>query len=540
MITVSNLGITFQTKKLFEGVNLKFLPGNCYGIIGANGAGKSTFLNILSKKLDSTTGDVIFDKGIRLSVLEQDHFKFDEFSVTETVLMGHTTLYDVMSKRDALYAKEDFTEEDGYASAELEEQFANMNGYEAESDAQKLLSGLNLKAKDYNMKMNELHAGDKVKVLLARALFGNPDCLILDEPTNHLDFYAVKWLEEFLINFEKTVLVVSHDRHFLNNVCTHIVDIDFGDAKLFIGNYDFWRQSSELLSSMMKDQNKKKEERIKELEDFIARFSANASKSKQATSRKKTLDKIELDHIKPSSRRYPFIHLPIARDIGRDVVSVRNLNVTIEGQKILNNISFDVNGEDKVLFMSNNDIVISTLFRALNKEIECDSGEISFGETAQLDYLPLDNADYFDGKKSNLVDWLREYSGEEQSESYIRSFLGKMLFSGEEPLKNVSKLSGGEKVRMMFSKLMLSKANTLILDQPTNHLDLESIQSVNEALEKFEGSLMFSSHDLSFVESIATKVICLTPVGAVEFLGNFNEFSDNEELRKKIEDMYEE
>lgn len=539
MLTASNISVVFSSRKLFENVNIKFTNGNCYGIIGANGAGKSTFLKVLSKELDSTSGEVIVEKGNRISVLQQDHFKYDDVTILKTVVMGHSELAKVATARDELYAKVDFTEEDGYKAAELEERFAALNGWEAESEAEKLLNGLMLEEKDYSKNMSELSGGDKVKVLLAQALFGDPDILILDEPTNHLDFYAIKWLEEFLLNFDKTIIVVSHDRHFLNNVCTHIVDIDYQQAKLYVGNYDFWRESSELAQQMLSDSNAKKEEKIKQLEDFVARFSANASKSAQATSRKKMLEKITLDDIKPTSRKYPYIQLEVERDLGRDIVFVEDLVVKTDDETVLNNISFSVSDQQKVVFLSKNEAAITAMLQVLAGEITPTSGEVRFGTTVEKDYLPNDNSEYFSDDKLNLVDWLRQYSGEEQAESYIRGFLGKMLFSGEEPLKKVKVLSGGEKVRMMFSKLMLSKANTLILDQPTNHLDLESIQSVNEALVKYKGAIFFSSHDYSFIETIATQVITLTPKGAVVFDGTFEEFMADKELKKKIDSMYE-
>ncbi len=538
MLTASNISVVFPSKKLFENVNIKFTPGNCYGIIGANGAGKSTFLKVLSKEYESTGGDVILEKGARMSVLKQDHFAFDDITILKTVVMGHKELYSIMTERDELYAKADFTEEDGYKAAELEEEFANLNGWEADSEAEKLLNGLNLEEKDYSKNMSELSGGDKVKVLLAQALFGDPDLLILDEPTNHLDFHAIKWLENFLIDFEKTIIVVSHDRHFLNNVCTHIVDIDYGEANLFVGNYDFWRESSELAQKMKSDVNAKKEEKIKELEDFIARFSANASKSKQATSRKKALDKITLDDIKPSSRKYPYIHLPLNRDLGRDVISAENMNLTVDGEKLLTDISFDIEGGEKAVILSRNEQSITALFKVLNNEYTLDSGEFKWGTTVETGYFPKDHNEYFDGIELTLVDWLRQYSPDEQDESFIRGFLGKMLFSGEDALKKVNVLSGGEKMRMMFSKLMLDKANTVILDQPTNHLDLESIQSVNEALEKYEGSLLFSSHDYSFIDTVATKVIELTPKGAYVFKGTLTEYLEDETIVAKVNEMY--
>ncbi len=538
MLTTNNISVVFPNKKLFENVNLKFTPGNCYGIIGANGAGKSTFLKVLSNEYESSSGNVVLEANSRMSVLKQDHFAFDDYTVLQTVIMGYKELYDVMQKRDELYAKADFTEEDGYKAAELEEEFASLNGWEAESEAEKLLNGLKLEETDYTKNMAELVGGDKVKVLLAQSLFGDPDILILDEPTNHLDFQAINWLENFLIDFDKTIIVVSHDRHFLNNVCTHIVDIDYGEANLFVGNYDFWRESSALAQKMKSDVNAKKEEKIKELEDFIARFSANASKSKQATSRKKALDKITLDDIKPSSRKYPFIHLPVKRDIGREVIAAENITYTQDGETILNNITFNLSGTDKTVFLSRNEQSITTLFRILAGELEANSGNFTWGTTVENAYFPKDNNEYFDGLEENLVDWLRKYSPNEQDESFIRGFLGKMLFSGDDALKKVNVLSGGEKMRMMFSKLMLEEANTIILDQPTNHLDLESIQSVNESLEKFEGALLFSSHDYSFIDSIATKVVELTPQGAFVFEGTFTEYLEDEKIQAKINEMY--
>lgn len=540
MLTANNISVVFPSKKLFENVNIKFTPGNCYGIIGANGAGKSTFLKVLSKDYESSTGDVILEKGARMSVLKQDHFAFDQITILKTVVMGHKELYTIMTERDELYAKADFTEEDGYKAADLEEQFASLNGWEADSEAEKLLNGLNLEEKDYSKNMSELSGGDKVKVLLAQALFGNPDLLILDEPTNHLDFQAIKWLEDFLIEFDKTIIVVSHDRHFLNNVCTHIVDIDYGEANLFVGNYDFWRESSELAQKIKSDVNAKKEEKIKELEDFIARFSANASKSKQATSRKKALDKITLDDIKPSTRKYPYIHLPLNRELGRDVLSAKDLNLSLDGEKILTDISFEVEGKDKVVILSRNEQSITALFQVLNGELTLDSGEFKWGTTVETGYFPKDHNEYFDGNELTLVDWLRQYSPEEQDESFIRGFLGKMLFSGDDAMKKANVLSGGEKMRMMFSKLMLDKANVVMLDQPTNHLDLESIQSVNEALERYEGSLLFSSHDYSFIDSVANKVIELTPKGAFVFKGTLTEYLDDESVVERVNKMYSE
>ena len=540
MISANNISVFFSTKKLFENVNLKFTNGNCYGIIGANGAGKSTFLKVLSGEFEPNSGEVIKEKNARISVLKQDHFQYDDKKILDTVLMGYEELYNIIEEKEKLYQKPDFSEEDGYKAAKLEEKFASLNGWEAYSEAEKLLNGLDLEEKDYQKLMQDLSGADKVKVLLAQSLFGNPDILILDEPTNHLDFYAKKWLENFLIHFDKTVIVVSHDRHFLNNVCTHIVDIDYQEAKMYVGNYDFWRESSELARQMQLDQNQKKEEKIKQLENFIARFSANASKSAQATSRKKQLEKITLDDIKPSSRKYPYLQLNIKRDLGKDVFSCQNISKIIDGEQVLNNISFDIYGDDKVVFLSKNEASITAMLDILSGESKQDSGEIKKGITVEEAYFPKDYSSYFQNDKMNLVEWLAQFSGQEQGEAYLRGFLGKMLFSGEEPLKKVKLLSGGEKMRMMFSKMMLTEANTLILDQPTNHLDLESIQSVNEALTKFKGSVIFASHDFKFIETIANKIITLTPKGAVVYQGSFEEFLNDENLRQKIEEMEKE
>lgn len=540
MISANNVSVFFSTKKLFENVNLKFTNGNCYGIIGANGVGKSTFLKVLSGEFEPNSGEIVKEKNARISVLKQDHFQYDDKKILDTVLMGYEELYNIIEEKEKLYQKPDFSEEDGYKAAKLEEKFASLNGWEAYSEAEKLLNGLDLEEKDYQKLMQDLSGADKVKVLLAQSLFGNPDILILDEPTNHLDFYAKKWLEKFLIHFDKTVIVVSHDRHFLNNVCTHIVDIDYQEAKMYVGNYDFWRESSELARQMQLDQNQKKEEKVKQLENFIARFSANASKSAQATSRKKQLEKITLDDIKPSSRKYPYLQLNIKRDLGKDVFSCQNISKTIDGEQVLNNISFDLYGDDKVVFLSKNEASITAILDILAGESKHDSGEIKKGITVEEAYFPKDYSNYFQDDKINLVEWLAQFSGQEQGEAYLRGFLGKMLFSGEEPLKKVKLLSGGEKMRMMFSKMMLTEANTLILDQPTNHLDLESIQSVNEALTKFKGSVIFASHDFKFIETIANKIITLTPKGAIVYQGSFEEFLNDENLRQKIEEMEKE
>ena len=531
MITVSNVSLRFGGRKLFEYVNLKFTPGNCYGVIGANGAGKSTFLRILSGEVEPNTGEVIIDANTRMSVLKQDHYKYDDFEVLETVIMGNERLYTIMKEKDAIYAKEDFTDEDGIKASELEAEFADLNGWEAEAEASSLLQGLGIGTEDHYKKVSELTGSEKIKVLLAQALFGNPGILVLDEPTNHLDLKAVNWLEEFLINFEGTVIVVSHDRHFLNKVCTHMADVDFGKIKLYVGNYDFWYQSSQLALQMAKDQNKKKEEKIKELQDFIARFSANASKSKQATSRKKLLDKISLEDIEPSSRRYPFVGFKPEREVGNDILEVKDLSKTIDGVKVLDNISFRINKNDKIALVGN-EIAITTLFKILNGELEPDSGEYKWGITITTSYFPKDNTEFFENCKLSLVDWLRQYS-EEKSESYIRGFLGRMLFSGEEALKEADVLSGGEKVRCMLSRMMLSTANVLMLDQPTNHLDLESITSVNNGLKDFNSNIIFASHDHEFVQTIANRIIDIHDDGSiVDRAMSFDEYIDFKESQK--------
>ena len=531
MISVSNVSLRFGGRKLFEDVNLKFTPGNCYGVIGANGAGKSTFLRILSGEVEPNTGEVIIDANTRMSVLKQDHYKYDDFEVLETVIMGNERHYTIMKEKDAIYAKEDFSDEDGIKASELEAEFADLNGWEAESEASSLLQGLGIGTEDHYKKVSELTGSEKIKVLLAQALFGNPGILVLDEPTNHLDLKAVNWLEEFLINFEGTVIVVSHDRHFLNKVCTHMADVDFGKIKLYVGNYDFWYQSSQLALQMAKDQNKKKEEKIKELQDFIARFSANASKSKQATSRKKLLDKISLEDIEPSSRRYPFVGFKPEREVGNDILEVKDLSKTIDGVKVLDNISFRVNKNDKIALIGN-EIAITTLFKILNGEIEPDSGEFKWGITITTSYFPKDNTPFFENCKLSLVDWLRQYS-EEKSESYIRGFLGRMLFSGEEALKEADVLSGGEKVRCMLSRMMLSTANVLMLDQPTNHLDLESITSVNNGLKDFNSNIIFASHDHEFVQTIANRIIDIKDDGSiVDRTMSFDEYIEFKESQK--------
>ncbi|WP_142414071.1 ABC-F family ATP-binding cassette domain-containing protein [Hathewaya massiliensis] len=522
MITVRNLSLRYGEKKLFEDVNLKFTSGNCYGVIGANGAGKSTFLKILSGEIEPNKGDVSIEPGVRMSILKQDHFKFDEFPVLETVIMGNERLYEIMKEKDAIYAKDPFTDEDGIKAAELEGEFADLNGWEAESEASSLLQGLGIETELHEKALKELSGSEKVKVLLAQALFGSPGLLILDEPTNHLDVNSIKWLEEFLINFQGTVIVVSHDRYFLNKVCTHMADVDFGSIKLYVGNYDFWYESSQLALKMAKEQNKKKEEKIKELQEFIARFSANASKSKQATSRKKLLDKIDLDDIQPSSRRYPFIGFKPEREVGNDILKVDSLSKTIDGIKVLDNVSFTLDKNDKIAFIGD-ELSITTLFKILSGEMEPDSGEYKWGITITKAYLPKDNSEFFNDVDLNLVDWLRQYS-EEKYETYLRGFLGRMLFSGEEALKQVKVLSGGEKVRCMLSKTMLSNANVLILDQPTNHLDLESITALNNGLMDYKSNILFTSHDHQFIQTIANRIIDISPTKFIDKKVTYDEY----------------
>ncbi|WP_026560537.1 ATP-binding cassette domain-containing protein [Bacillus sp. J37] len=538
MIQVTNVSLRFGDRKLFEDVNIKFTPGNCYGLIGANGAGKSTFLKILSGEIEAQTGDVSMAPGERLAVLKQNHFEYEEFEVLKTVIMGHKRLYEVMQEKDAIYMKEDFTDEDGMKAAELEGEFAELNGWEAESEAAILLKGLGITEELHSKKMAELTGGDKVKVLLAQALFGQPDVLLLDEPTNHLDIHAIQWLEEFLINFENTVIVVSHDRHFLNKVCTHIADLDFSKIKVYVGNYDFWYESSQLALKLGQEANKKKEEKIKELQNFIARFSANASKSKQATSRKKLLDKITLDDIQPSSRRYPYVNFTPEREIGNDVLRVEGLSKTIDGVRVLDNISFIMNKEDKIALVGRDEIAITTLFKILAGEMEPDSGTFKWGVTTSQAYFPKDNGEYFKGDEPTLVDWLRQYSPNDQSESFLRGFLGRMLFSGEEVLKKPSVLSGGEKVRCMLSKAMLSGANVLLLDEPTNHLDLESITALNNGLTVYKGAMIFTSHDHQFVQTIANRIIEVTPNGTVDKQMTYDEFLEDEQVQKQVKELY--
>lgn len=542
MITVTDVSLTFSGRKLFDEVNLKFTPDNCYGVIGANGAGKSTFLKILSGEVEPSTGDVSLPSDKRLAVLKQNHYDFEEHRVIDTVIMGHERLYKVMQEKDAIYMKPDFSDEDGVRVAELEGEFAELNGWEAEPEAASLLEGLGIPEKLHSQKMSELTGGEHVKVLLAQALFGEPDVLLLDEPTNGLDAHSIAWLEEFLINFENTVIVVSHDRHFLNKVCTHMVDVDYGKIKLFVGNYDFWLESSQLAAKLQADQNRKKEEKIKELEEFIARFSANASKSKQATSRKKMLDKITLDDIQPSSRRYPFVGFQPEREIGKDLLSVKNVSKTIDGKKVLDNITFTLNREDKVAFTSRNDVAITTLFKIIMGEIEPDTGTVTWGVTTSQSYLPKDTSDEFNDSELNILEWLRQYASKEESDNtFLRSFLGRMLFSGEEVLKNVSVLSGGEKVRCMLSRMMLGKANVLVLDDPTNHLDLESITSLNNGLIDFKGSILFGSHDHQFIQTLANRIIEISPKGVVDRSEiTYDEFLENPTVQEQVAALYAE
>jgi ATPase subunit of ABC transporter with duplicated ATPase domains len=538
LITVSDVSLHFSDRKLFDDVNIKFTPGNCYGLIGANGAGKSTFLKILSGEIQPSTGNVSLGPDERMAVLKQNHYDYEEFPVIETVIMGHKRLYEVMKEKDAIYMKEDFSDEDGIRAAELEGEFAELDGWEAEPEAAVLLQGLNIPDELHHVLMKDLTAGQRVKVLLAQALFGKPDVLLLDEPTNGLDIQSINWLEEFLINFDNTVIVVSHDRHFLNKVCTHMADLDFGKIKLFVGNYDFWLESSQLAAKLQSQSNAKKEEQIKELQDFIARFSANASKSKQATSRKKMLDKITLDDIQPSSRRYPFVGFKPEREIGNDLLQVDNVSVTIDGKKILDNISFTLNKDDKVAFVANSDITTTTLFKVIMGEITPDTGSVRWGVTTQHAYLPKDTTSEFD-TDTPIVDWLRQYaSKEEDDNTFLRSFLGRMLFSGDEVLKPVNVLSGGEKVRCMLSKMMLSKANVLVLDDPTNHLDLESITALNDGLMAFTGSLLFASHDHQFIQTLANRIIAVSSKGVVDRAETtYDEFLENKDVQKRVAEM---
>ena len=531
MISTSNISLRFGKKALFEDVNIKFVPGHCYGLIGANGAGKSTFLKILTGEIEPTSGEVIITPGERLSFLKQDHFQYDEYTVLDTVIMGNQRLYDIMKEKEAIYMKEDFTDEDGIRASELEGEFAEMNGWEAESDAATLLNGLGVDTEYHYSLMKDLTGSLKVKVLLAQALFGNPDILLLDEPTNHLDLDAIAWLEEFLINFDNTVIVVSHDRYFLNKVCTQIADIDYAKIQLYAGNYDFWYESSQLIVKQMKEANRKKEEKIKELQEFIQRFSANASKSKQATSRKRALEKIELDEIKPSSRKYPYIDFRPDREIGNEVLTVEHLSKTIDGIKVLDDISFIIGREDKVAFVGSNGLAKTTLFRILTGEIEPDEGSYKWGITTSQSYFPKDNTKDFDSDDV-IVDWLTQYS-ENKDATYVRGFLGRMLFAGDDGMKKVCVLSGGEKVRVMLSKLMISGANVLIIDEPTDHLDMESITALNNGLIKFPGVLLFSSRDHQVVQTTANRIMEIVNGKLIDKITTYDEYLENDEMARK-------
>ena len=531
MISANNITLRIGKKALFEEVNIKFTEGNCYGLIGANGSGKSTFLKILSGQLDSTNGDIVITPGQRLSFLQQDHFKYDEFTVLDTVIMGNARLYEIMKEKEAIYAKEDFSEQDGIKAGKLEEEFANLNGWEAEADASTLLNGLGIETEIHYKYLKDLTGSEKVKVLLAQALFGNPDILLLDEPTNHLDLDAISWLEEFLINFENTVIVVSHDRYFLNKVCTHTADIDYGKIQLYSGNYDFWYESSQLIMKQRKDANKKKEDQIKELQEFIQRFSANASKSKQATSRKRALEKIELDDIRPSSRKYPYIDFRVNRDIGNEVLTVEHLSKTIDGVKVLDDVSFIVGHEDKIAFVGSNENAKTTLFKILIGELEPDEGSFKWGVTTSQAYFPKDSTAEFDNDYS-IVDWLTGYS-EIKDVTYVRGFLGRMLFAGDDGIKKVKILSGGEKVRCLLSKMMISGSNVLILDEPTNHLDMESITALNNGLIKFPGVILFASHDHQFVQTTANRIMEIVNGSLIDKVTTYDEYLASDEMARK-------
>ena len=539
MITVNNLSLQFGKRTLFDEVNLKFVNGNCYGVIGANGAGKSTFLKILTGDQDPTTGSISLEPGKRMAVLKQDHFEFDEFEVLNTVIMGHTRLFEIMKEKDALYAKPDFSDEDGMRTAELEAEFADLEGWNAETDAASLLSNLGIDEAKHYLKMSELSNDMKVRVLLAQALFGNPDVLILDEPTNDLDLKTISWLEDFLLDFKNTVIVVSHDRHFLDTVCTHICDIDFAKINLFTGNYSFWYQSSQLAARQRADKNKKAEEKKKELIEFIARFSANAAKSKQATSRRKMLDNLDLEEIKPSSRKYPGITFHQEREAGNQVLNIDNLSKSIDGQELFRGVSFIVNKGDKIALISKNSVALTAFFEILNGNMKADSGEFNFGTTINTAYLPNENHAYFE-EKVGLIDWLRQYAqtDEEKEEVYLRTFLGRMLFTGEEALKTANVLSGGEKVRCMLSKMMLAKANLLLMDEPTNHLDLESITALNNGMDEFKGTMLFTSHDHELVSSVANRIIEITPNGIIDKMMPYDAYLEDEKISKLQEELY--
>lgn len=536
MLSTQGLTLRFGKRALFEDVNIKFTPGNCYGLIGANGAGKSTFLKILANEIEPSAGEVIVTPGERIAVLKQDHFEFDEFEVLKVVIMGHARLYTIMEEKDALYAKADFSEADGLRASELECEFAELNGWEAEIEAARLLNGLGIREDLHAKKMKDLSGVEKFKVLLARALFGNPDILLLDEPTNHLDVEAITWLEGFLYDFDNTVIVVSHDRHFLNKVCTHIADIDFGNIQLYVGNYDFWFESSQLALQLAKDANKKKEEKIKDLQRFIERFSSNASKAKQATSRKKQLEKLTLEDIKPSSRKYPYLDFKPEREAGDQLLTVENVSIDIDGEQVLKDVSFTVNKGDKIAFVGPNGLAKTTLFKILMGELTSESNSYKWGVSTSQAYFPKDNSDYFN-VDLNLVDWLRQYS-RDQEESFVRGFLGRMLFSGEETQKSARVLSGGEKVRCMLARIMLNGANVLLLDEPTNHLDLESITALNNGLIKFEGTLLFVSQDHQFIQTIANRIIEITPNGLLDKQMTYDEYLENEDVKKQLATLY--
>ena len=524
MINVSNVSLSFGGQMLFKDVDLKFTNGNCYGIIGANGAGKSTFLKILCGEIEPTTGEVTIKKDTRMSVLKQDHFAYDEYNVLDTVIMGNQRLYDIMQEKDALYAKEDFSEADGDRAAELEGEFAELNGWEAESDVSKLIQGLGLSEDILYSQMANLSGNEKVKVLLAQALFGNPDIILLDEPTNHLDIDAIRWLEDFLAEYFGTVLVVSHDRHFLNNVCTHIVDIDYTKIKMYVGNYEFWYESSQLMQRMIKQQNKKAEEKIKELQEFISRFSANKSKSKQATSRRKLLDKLTVEELPASSRKYPYIGFNMDREPGKEILRVEGISKTVDGEKLLNNVTFTLGRTDKVAFIGESEQAITMLFKILMGEEEADEGTFKWGSTTSRSYFPKDNSEFFNGCDMTIVDWIRQYSTTEETDTFLRGFLGKMLFSGDDIYKKVDVLSGGEKVRCMFSRMMLFGSNVLLLDRPTNHLDLESITAVNNGLRDFKGVVIFASHDHEIMQTVANRIIEIISDGCIDRIGTYDEF----------------
>ncbi|MDE5885333.1 MAG: ATP-binding cassette domain-containing protein [Oscillospiraceae bacterium] len=531
MITVTNMSLSFGSSVLFKDVNLKFTGGNCYGVIGANGAGKSTFLKILCGDLEPTTGEVTVDKGLRLSILKQDHFAYDQYSVLDTILMGNARLYEIMQQKDALYAKEDFSEEDGVLASELEGEFAELNGWEAESDASKLLQGLGLSEDLLYTQMQGLSGNEKVKILLAQALFGNPDIILLDEPTNHLDIEAIRWLEDFLSEYFGTVIVVSHDRHFLNNVCTHIVDIDYTRIKLYVGNYAFWYESSQMMQRLQKQQNKKTEEKIKELKSFIERFSANKSKSGQATARRKLLEKLTVEEMPASSRRYPYIGFDADREIGKDVLQVKDISKTVDGVQLLNHVSFTVSRTDKIAFVGESEQAITMLMKILMEEEQPDEGSFKWGISTSVSYFPVDHSGYFDNCPLNLIEWMQQFAVKDQTETYLRGFLGRMLFSGDDVYKSVQVLSGGEKVRCMFSRMMLYGSNVLLLDKPTNHLDLESITAVNNGLSAFKGVVLFSSHDHEMLQTVANRVIEITPEGCLDRAGTYDEYLDWKKTR---------